>query len=418
MDLFTVWAILIALTAACAYVNDRYIGLPITIGVMLIALGCSLVLNLMEPLGLVLEERAVESWLRRIDFNRTVLHGMLSFLLFAGALHINIHDLVQRKWSVGFLATAGVLVSTAVIGTLMWLALGWTNLHLTYLHCLLFGALISPTDAVAVMGVLKSARVPKALEMKIAGESLFNDGVAVVAFLVILGFLTGSEKLTAGEIGLLFIRESLGGLLFGLGIGFLGNAMLKSLVNEELSVLITLAVATGSYALADPLHFSGPIAVVTAGLVIGNYGQRPSIPSETRSSLDIYWELVDQILNAILFVLIGLEVLVLTFTAEYVLISLLVIPIVLFARFVSIGGPGLFLPRAQRFSPGAVRILTWGGLRGGVSVALALSIPLGEERGVILAVTYAVVVFSLVVQGLTMERVVKSTMARYGADGI
>ncbi len=418
MDLFDVLAILITLTALCTYVNDRYIGLPTTIGVMLIALGLSLLLNLMEPLGLLLEERAVEAWLRQIDFNEAVLHGMLSFLLFAGALHINLHDLVERKWSVGFLATVGVLVSTLVAGTLMWWVLGWTKLGLSYLHCLLFGALISPTDAIAVMGVLKRARVPKALEMRIAGESLFNDGVAVVAFLVILRFLTGSEKLSAGQVGLLFLQESVGGLLLGLGLSALATQMLRNLRNEELGVLITLAVATGGYALADPLRCSGPITVVVAGLVIGNFGHRPAIPRETRSSLDVFWELVDQILNAVLFVLIGLEVLALTFTVEYLLASILVIPVVLFARFLSIGGPGLLVPQALRFSPGAVRILTWGGLRGGVSVALALSIPLGQARGVILAITYAVVVFSLVVQGLTMERLVRRELAVYGPHGL
>ncbi len=406
MDLFNILAILITLTAVFSYINHRYIGLPVTIGVMLIALSISLALNLLGSLGFGLKQHA-EVLLGSIDFDKTLLHGMLSFLLFAGALHINIDDLMERKWSIGSLATFGTLMSTFLVGTLTWWVLGWFGLEMSYIYCLLFGALISPTDPIAVLGILKTARAPKSLEMKIAGESLFNDGVGVVVFLVILEIATGTHELNAGHIGLLFVQETIGGALFGLGLGYLAYRMLKSVDNYQVEVLITLALVAGGYALADVLHLSGPIAIVIAGLLIGNQGRLFAMSDETRHQLDTFWELLDEILNAVLFVLIGLEILVLTFTQQYLLLSLLIIPLVITARFISIGIPMTLLRPFRTFSPGAVRIMTWGGLRGGISVALALSIPPAPERHVILAITYAVVLFSILVQGLTIQKLVK-----------
>jgi CPA1 family monovalent cation:H+ antiporter len=409
MDLFNILAILITLAAVFSYINFRYIGLPVTIGVMVIALSMSLMLNLLGSFGLGLKPQA-ELLLRNIDFDRTLLHGMLSFLLFAGALHIDINDLIELKWSIGALATVGTLISTFLVGTLTWFVLGWFGIGLSYIYCLLFGALISPTDPIAVLSILKTAGAPKSLEMRITGESLFNDGVGIVVFLVILEMATGAHEVSAGHIGLLFVQEVIGGVLFGLGIGYLAYQMLKSVDNYQVELLITLALVAGGYALADALHLSGPIAIVVAGLLIGNHGRLFGMSEKTRAHLDVFWELVDEILNAVLFVLIGLEVLVLTFTKQYLLASLVIIPLVLFARFVAIGIPVTLLRPFRAFSPGAVRIMTWGGLRGGISVALALSLPPGRERDVILAITYAVVVFSIVVQGLTLERMVKKTI--------
>ena len=410
MDLFNILAVLVTLTALFSYINHRFIGLPVTIGVMLIALSLSLALNLLGLLGFGLKDHA-EALLGSIDFDKTLLHGMLCFLLFAGALHINIDDLLERKWSIGALATFGVLISTFLVGTLTWWVLEWLGLQMSYIYCLLFGALISPTDPIAVLGILKTARAPKSLETKIVGESLFNDGVGVVVFLVILEIATGTHELDAGHIALLFAQETIGGALFGLALGYLAYRMIKSVDNYQVEVLITLALVVGGYALADVLHLSGPIAIVVAGLLIGNHGRLFAMSDETRHQLDTFWELVDEILNAVLFVLIGLEILVLTFTRQYLLLSLLIIPLVVIVRFISIGIPMTLLRFFRTFSPGAVRIMTWGGLRGGISVALALSIPPTPERPVILAITYAVVLFSILVQGLTIKGLVKRMIA-------
>lgn len=406
MDLFNIVAILITLTALFSYINHRYIGLPVTIGVMLIALSLSLLLNFLGAFGFGLKQHA-EMLLGSIQFDKTLLHGMLSFLLFAGALHININDLIERKWSIGSLATFGTIMSSFLVGTLTWWLLIRFGLEISYSYCLLFGALISPTDPIAVLGILKTVRVPKSLRMKIAGESLFNDGVGVVVFLVILEIATGTHELNAGHIGLLFVQETIGGALLGLGLGYLVYRMLKSVDNYQVEVLITLALVAGGYALADALHLSGPIAIVVAGLLIGNHGRLFAMSDETRHQLDTFWELVDEILNAVLFVLIGMEILILTFTKQYLLLSLLVIPFVLMARFISIGIPMTLLRPFRTFTPGAVRVMTWGGLRGGISVALALSIPPCPERHVILALTYSVVLFSILVQGLTIGKLVK-----------
>lgn len=412
MDLLNILAILVTLTALFSYINYRYIGLPVTIGVMLIALAMSLVLIVLGAFGFGLEKQA-ETLLRSIDFDKTLLHGMLSFLLFAGALHININDLVDRKYIIGSLATVGTVFSMFLVSTLTWLVLGWFNVGLPYVYCLLFGALISPTDPIAVLGILKSSGAPKSLKMKIAGESLFNDGIGVVAFLIILEIVTGTHLVRASHIGWLFVKEAIGGGLFGLGIGYVAYRMLKSVDNYQVELLITLALVTGGYTLANLLHLSGPIAIVVAGLLIGNQGRLLAMSDETRHHLDIFWELVDEILNAVLFVLIGLEVLVLTFTQQYLLASLLIIPVVLLARFIAVGLQVTLLRPFREFSPGVIRIMTWGGLRGGISVALALSLPLGPERDGILAITYAVVVFSILVQGLTIKKLVEHTTPQH-----
>lgn len=406
MELFDILAIVISLTAGFAYLNHRFIGLPVTIGVMVMALVFSLFLHSLNLLGFHFEDHAAR-WLSSIDFNKTLLHGMLSYLLFAGALHVKLDDLHDQKLTIGILATVGTVVSTFLVGAITWWVLGLLGVALPFIMCLVFGALISPTDPIAVLGILKNAKAPKSLEVKITGESLFNDGVGVVIFLVLAEIATGIHEPTVSHIAGLFAQEAIGGTIFGLALGALGYGLLKSIDRYQVEVIITLALVTGGYALANALHLSGPIAIVVAGLVIGNQGRKFAMSEKTREHLDLFWELLDEILNAVLFVLIGLEVLVLTFTQEYLLASLALIPLILLCRLTAIGLPMAILRRVRAFTPGAVWLMTWGGLRGGISVALALSLPSGPERDVILAITYAVVVFSIVVQGLTMEKLVK-----------
>lgn len=407
MKLFNILAILITLSAGFSYINHRFIRLPTTIGIMAISLLVSLGLIALGALGFGFEEDA-RILLNSIDFDETLLHGMLSFLLFAGALHVNLGDLSRQKYIIGALATVGVIGSTFIIGLASWWVLGWLGIDLAFLYCLLFGALISPTDPIAVMGILKQAGVPPSLETKITGESLFNDGVAVVVFLVILQVATGTQEVTAASVAGLFLKEALGGLVFGLLIGAIAYWMLKSVENYQVEILITLALATGGFALADSWHLSAPIAIVVAGLLIGNHGRMLAMSEEVRDHLDKFWELVDEILNAVLFVMIGLEVLILTFNRSYFLAAIILIPLLLIVRFVCVGIPVVILKRVRTFSPHVIKIMTWGGLRGGISVALALSLPAGSKREAILAVTYVIVVFSIIVQGLTIGKLVKA----------
>ena len=408
MDVLQIAALLLSLAAVFSYINYRYVRLPTTIGLMFIALLLSLSLLGLDKLGLVFPAEWARHVLEGIDFNLTLLHGMLSFLLFAGALHVNLDDLAQQKWVIAIFASIGVLVSTCIIGGLTWWLLGALGLHLELIYCLLFGALISPTDPIAVLGILKTTGAPKSLETKIAGESLFNDGVGVVIFLALLG-IASSGEVSLGEVAELFVVEAVGGVLFGLLIGWIAYRMLASVDNYQVEILLTLALVMGGYALAGALHVSGPIAIVVAGLLIGNHGRVLAMSEKTREHLDTFWELVDEILNAVLFVLIGLEVLALTFHEAYLPAALLLIPAVLLARFISVGMPVALMRRYRTFSPHAVKILTWGGLRGGISVALALSLPAGPERQAILAITYVVVVFSILVQGLSVGLLIRRT---------
>ncbi len=406
MGILNTAAILITLAALFSYLNYRFVRLPNTIGIMIIAMLLSFIMLILGKLGwdeLIFETNRV---LRSIDFHDTLMHGMLSFLLFAGALHVNLNDLKEQKGIIAVLATFGILTSTFIIGGLSWLVLQALNIDLPFIYCLVFGALISPTDPIAVLGILKTARVPKTLETKIAGESLFNDGVGVVVFLVLAGLATGTHDASFSGIGLLFLQEAVGGVLFGLVIGMGVYYLLRDVDNYQLEVMLTLSLVMGGYALATQLHLSGPIAIVVAGLFIGNHGRKFAMSEKTRAHLDTFWELVDEILNAVLFLIIGLEVLLLAIKTEYILAALAIIPLVLFARFISVGTPVFVMKRVRQFTPGVVQLMTWGGLRGGISVALALSLPLGLYREVILALTYAVVVFSIVIQGLTISRMV------------
>ena len=297
MEALNLAAILITLSALFSYLNHRYIGLPTTIGVMLIALVFSLALIFIGEMGIAQFDDVAERLLSGVDFDTTLMHGMLSFLLFAGALHVDLGDLKQQKWVVTLLATVGVVMSTLIVGCLTWILLAWLGIGIPFIFCLLFGALISPTDPIAVLSTLKSVGIAKSLETKIAGESLFNDGMGVVIFLVIAGLAFNPETVSAGTALLLLMREAIGGVFFGLGLGYAGFLLLRTVDNYQVEVLITLAMVMGGYAMVLALHTSGPIAIVVAGLLIGNRGRVLAMSERTREHLDTFWELVDEVLK-------------------------------------------------------------------------------------------------------------------------
>jgi len=410
-SVFDLIAILLVLTAAFGWLNHVLFKLPHTIGLLLMGLVASLVLIGVEVLvPHVTFYESVEQLLRRIDFQSTVLNGMLAFLLFAGALHVDLSLLRSRAWSVGLMATLGVLISTGVVGIGLWWLSGLLGVGIPFAWALVFGALISPTDPVAVLSTLKSVRVPETLETDMAGESLFNDGVGVVAFTVILAVAAGTGE--GGEVDLaliarLFFVEALGGAALGLMAGYVAYRGTRAIDNYPIETLISLALVTGTYALAARLHMSGPIAVVVAGILLGNRGPRDAMSDETQRYVFSFWTLVDEILNSVLFLLIGLEVLVLRFQPDFAGLAIASIPLVLLARFLSVAIPVAALQSRQAFVPGTIPVLTWGGLRGGISIALALSLPEVAEKPVLLASTYAVVIFTIVVQGLSLRGVVK-----------
>ena len=415
MDTFNLLAFLITLAAVFGWVNHRYVRLPGTIGLMVISMAFSLALVALGKAG-VAGTGTVTRIMEGVDFDRALLHGMLGALLFAGALHININDLREQKWVIASLATIGILISTVLVGTGAWLLFGFMGLEIPFIYALLFGALISPTDPIAVGAILRTAGVPKSLLVKITGESLFNDGVGVVLFLLILelatgggghgaevvGPVTGAAGVSLGQVLNLLGVEVVGGFVFGGVMGWVVYRMLKSVDAYQVEILLTLAIVTGGYALAHFLHVSGPLAMVVAGLLIGNRGRSLAMSEETVRHLDSFWELADEFLNAVLFVMIGMELLILELAPGYLLAGLLAIPLVLAARFLSVSVPVMALRTIREFSPHALKILTWSGLRGGISVALALSLPPGPTRDLLLTTTYVVVVFSIVVQGLTV----------------
>jgi CPA1 family monovalent cation:H+ antiporter len=418
MDFFQIATLLITLSALFSYVNFQYIRMPAKIGVMAIGLGLSLILLISGWLGLADGREQAAQVLSGIDFNRILLHGMLAFLLFAGAQHLDLNDLNYERLPIVLLATVSVIVSTLVVGAAVWFLLRILGIEVTLISAFLFGALISPTDPIAVIGIMKNARAPKSLETQISGESLFNDGIGVVVFLIILELTIGKTYPSVLAITALFFEEALGGLVLGLSTGYLAYLMLKRIDHYQVEILVTLALAMGVYALAEalPIPVSAPIAVVAAGLLIGNHGRALAMSVETREHLDTFWELIDEILNAVLFVLIGLEILVIPFNWGFVVAALTAIPITLSARWISVAGVVGVLSLLRPIASGTIPILTWGGLRGGISVALALSLPAISDRNTIVAMTYAVVVFSIIVQGLTIgkltEHFVKAAVRR------
>lgn len=409
MDLFTISAILITLSALFGYINVRFLKLPNTIGLMTIAIlfTFGLFISSLVNDGML---KMAEGLIAQIDFEHVLLDVMLGFLLFAGAMHTNFDQLRVQRWPVLVFSTLGVLVSTFLIGGVMYYFLNAFGLEVQFIHALLFGALISPTDPIAVLGILKKAGVPKKLETKIVGESLFNDGVGVVVFLTIMSIAGGgdhgdhSHTTVAGVIQL-FGVEVFGGILFGGIIGYLTYRLLKSIDDYDIEVMITLACVTGGYVLAHHLHLSAPLAIVVAGLIVGNDTVRGTSMSEvTEQYVDRFWELMDMLLNALLFVLIGLELLVISFETSYIIAGIAAIAIVLISRYISLLLPVAFFRKKLNFVPHTATIMAWGGLRGGISIALALSLAPEMNRDLFLTITYAVVVFSIIVQGLTVGK--------------
>ncbi len=408
MDYFIIAAILVFISAIFGYINVRFLKLPNTIGLMLITIVFTLAVFALSYFDdtLLNAERYI---ITQIDFKTVLLDIMLSFLLFAGALHTNFEQLKVQRWPILVFSTLGVLVSTFLVGTLMYYLLQVLQMEVNFIYCLLFGALISPTDPIAVLGILKQAGAPKKLETKIVGESLFNDGVGVVVFLTIFQLASsGAGDIDPLAILELFGVEVIGGILLGLFIGWITYRLMRSINDYDIEVIITLAAVMMGTVVAQKFHLSAPLAMVAAGLVVGNDTVRNSAMSEvTETYVDKFWELIDILLNTLLFVLIGMEMLVITFETDYIIAGLITIPVVLACRYLSLMLPIKFFEKKLDFVPKTNLVMTWGGLRGGISIALALGLTQEMHRDLFLVITYVVVVFSIVGQGLTVGKLVK-----------
>jgi CPA1 family monovalent cation:H+ antiporter len=408
MDYFIIIAILVFISAIFGYINVRFLKLPNTIGLMLITIVFTFMVFVLSAVDDTLLE-AERYIIGQIDFKTVLLDIMLSFLLFAGALHTNFEQLKVQRWPIFVFSTLGVVVSTFLVGTAVYYLLQLFSMPVDYVYCLLFGALISPTDPIAVLGILKQAGVPKKLETKIVGESLFNDGVGVVVFLTLFQLASkGGEGIEPLEIVELFGVEVIGGIVLGLLLGWVTYRLMRSIDDYDIEVIITLATVMMGTVIAQQLHLSAPLAMVAAGLVVGNDTVRNSAMSATTETyVDKFWELLDILLNTLLFVLIGMEILVLSFKTSYIVAGLVAIPLVLACRYLSLLLPIRFFQEKLDFVPKTSIIMTWGGLRGGISIALALGLTQEMERDLFLVMTYIVVVFSILVQGLTVEKLVK-----------
>ncbi|WP_415324954.1 cation:proton antiporter [Chryseobacterium sp. MMS23-Vi53] len=411
MELYYSFSALIVLASIFAYLNYRFLKLPSTIGIMVIAIMVSIILVLFGENFLPRTFGHLNKLMGSIDFTEVLMGAMLNFLLFAGGIHINIDDLKEQFRPVVIFSTAGVVISTFVVGFVMFYLLPFVGVQLPFIYCLVFGALISPTDPVAVLSILKQAKVSKALETKVAGESLFNDGMAVVVFTVVLQLAIGNEvDLGIESIGLLLLKEAGGGLFLGVVLGYVTSRLMREVDDYIISVLVTLSVVMGGYLIARQMHISGPLTMVAAGLFMGNFNVKFKMKSITQDYLIKFWELIDEILNAVLFLFIGFELLMIKDLKNYMIPGLLAIVVVLLARVISIWGPTKFMPMKARFNPQTMKVLIWGGIRGGVSIALAMSIPKSEYSEIILSITYCVVVFSIIVQGLTIAKVANPNM--------
>jgi len=402
------FAIVITISALFGYLNHRWLKLPNTIGVMLISVILGIALKSVESF----EPKAIEpfrAFLTSFDFSAFVLDFILCFLLFAGSLHVNLSQLKGARASVFSYATLGVIISTFLIGVATNLLLGLFGYDVSPIHCFLFGALISPTDPIAVIGILSKYKIPQKVKTEIIGESLFNDGVGVVVFTVILSIITGGkEAFTAGRIIEIFATEVLGGLAIGFFTGYLGYSLLKKIDHYQTEVMITLAIVTGGYSLAAQFHASGPLAMVVAGLLIGNKGKSTAMSDQTAEYVDKFWELIDEICNTILFVLMGLEIFLVHYNPAYLLIGFILVFIVLAARYISLLPAFFLFNRREPRKRLNLAVLTWGGLRGGISIALALSLNNRvPESNLLIVITYCIVLFSILVQGLTIKRLLK-----------
>lgn len=416
MNIFNIITILTILSAGFAFINTKFLKLPFTIGLMIIAIVFTIAVYILGSFNpFILEEANL--LINSIDFETVLLDVMLSFLLFAGALHTKLDALKRQKGPIALFATIGVVISTFLIGTLMYYLFLAFSYPINYIYCLLFGALISPTDPIAVLGILKEANAPKKLETKIVGESLFNDGVGVVVFIVIFKIAQqGLDSMSFGDVGLLFVEEVIGGIALGLIAGWSAFRMMKAIDNFETEVMITLALVMGISALAHYLHVSGPLAVVVAGIFIGNKSPEIAWSPNTQNYVDKFWELIDVLLNALLFVLIGLELLIVSLDSTYVIFGVFGIVISLLSRFIALSGPVALFQKKLDFIPKTNLIMTWGGIRGGISIALALSLEPQMGRELFLTITYLIVIFSIIVQGLSIGPLVKKVISKSGVN--
>lgn len=407
MDYFIIISSLVFLSALFGYWNVRYFKLPTTIGLTLITILFTLGVFFISSVDdtLLTAERFI---ITHIDFKVVLLDIMLSFLLFAGALHTDVQKLNEQRWPVLAFATFGVLVSTFLIGIGTFYLLMAIGLDVSFIYCLLFGSLISPTDPIAVLGILKKAGAPKKLEIKIVGESLFNDGVGVVIFLTIFGLASGKTSFSFTGMLELFAVEVFGGLLLGAFLGWVTYRLMKKIDDYNIEVIITLAAVMTGTVVATYIHVSAPLAMVVAGLIVGgNKTRQTAMSATTEDYVDKFWELIDILLNAILFVLIGMELLVIEFKEIYVLAGLAIIPVALICRYLSLLLPVAIFQKKLDFVPNTAAIMTWGGLRGAISIALALGLTDAMERDLFLVITYVIVIFSIIVQGLTVEKLIK-----------
>jgi monovalent cation:H+ antiporter, CPA1 family len=411
MELYYTFSVLIVLASLFAYLNLRFLKLPGTIGIMIIAMLVSVAIRLVGVEFFPETTRELYTLIKEFDFYEILMGAMLNFLLFAGALHVNISDLRDQKWPIFTYATVSVVLSAFIVSGLLYYVAPVLGIHIPYIYCLLFGTLISPTDPIVVLGILKQAKVPKSIETKITGESLFNDGVAVVMFAVVLKMATDTSfEATFGNVSMLFLLEAGGGILLGALLGYTASRAMKQCDDYKVSVLITLSIVMGGFLIAKQLHVSSPLAMVIAGLIIGNYGKKVAMSSETRDYLGKFWELIDEIMNAILFLFIGFELLMLPDLEKQLILGGLTIFIVLFSRLLSIVIPLKSILRKNVYSRGSVITMVWGGIRGGVSIALVMSMPYNEYKDILLEITYIVVLFSIIVQGLTVGKVANKVL--------
>lgn len=406
MDLYYTFSILIVLSALFSFVNSRFLRLPPAIGIMLLAIITSIILVALDQL-IPAFSRSFSGLVASVDFPAVLMGAMLNFLLFAGAIHVSMQDLHKQRLPILILSTVGVILSTFMVGAMMFGLLTLLEVEVPFIQCLVFGALISPTDPLAVIAILKRAGISKPIEIKIAGESLFNDGVSVTLFAILLQLAQGSEvDITFRNVAGLFVQETIGGLVVGLLLGYLGSQGIKRIKDYQVTVLITVAIVMGGYLVTRYLHISGPLTMAAAGLVIGNYGKKTAMSVTDKDYLDKFWEMIDEILNAMLFLIIGLELLLIPDIQQYWIIGCSCILIVLLSRYLSIWLPMWVIPDIGKFDAKTMTVLVWGGLRGGVSVALALTIDPHLNQNLFLSATYYVVVFSIVVQGLSIGKLI------------
>ena len=411
MELYYSFSVLIVLAALFSYANIRFLKLPGTIGIMLIAMLVSVAIRLLGDNYFPDATKEFFQLFNSLDFNEILMGAMLNFLLFAGAMHVNFSDLKNLRWTIATYATISVVLSAFIISGILYYIAPYFGIQIPYIYCLLFGTLISPTDPIVVLGILKQAKVPKTIETKITGESLFNDGVAVVMFAVVLQIATNVNfDATFENVSLLFLEEAGGGVVLGLLLGFTASSAMKKIDDYKVSALITLSIVMGGFLVAKELHVSSPLAMVIAGLIIGNYGKKVAMSSSTRDYLTKFWELIDEVMNAILFLFIGFELLLIDDLMDQILLGVAAIFMVLFSRALSIVIPARTLLRKNTFSKGSLIVLVWGGIIGGVSIALVLSMPNSEWKELLLEITYIVVLFSIVVQGLTVGSVAKRVL--------